>query len=131
MPFWQFFRNRLISWIGHTLLVQPSKSNCSNWKILFVLGSYEYLERLEGKIRDGIFFCVNKSDNYSVRYATIKGLLLKVTWATFSQFSCKWTFSDFSECIGYYICHKTHHRRLPRKWCSDTLYLFSYTLCAI
>ena len=30
------------------------------------MGSYEYLERLEGKIRDGIFFCVNKSDNYSV-----------------------------------------------------------------
>ena len=40
-------------------------SNHGNWKILFVLGSYEYLERLEGKIRDGIFFCVNKSDNYS------------------------------------------------------------------
>ena len=33
---------------------------------LIVLGFYEYLERLEGKIRDGIFFCVNKSDNYSV-----------------------------------------------------------------
>ena len=30
------------------------------------MGSYEYLVRLEGKIRDGIFFCVNKSDNYSV-----------------------------------------------------------------
>jgi hypothetical protein len=24
VPFWQFFRNRLISWIGHALLVQPS-----------------------------------------------------------------------------------------------------------
>ena len=35
-------------------------------KILFVSGSYEYLVRLEGKIRDGIFFCINKSDNYSV-----------------------------------------------------------------
>ena len=35
-------------------------------KVVFVLGSYEYLERLEGKVRDGIFFCVNKSDNYSV-----------------------------------------------------------------
>ena len=38
----------------------------SIWKILFVLGADEYLERLEGKIRDGIFFCVNKSDSYSL-----------------------------------------------------------------
>ena len=66
MPFWQFFRNRLIGWIGHALLVQPSKNYHSNRKILFVLGLYEYLERLEGKIRDGILFCVNKSGNYSV-----------------------------------------------------------------
>jgi hypothetical protein len=29
---------------------------------------YEYLESLEGKIRDGIFFCVNKSDNFSVSW---------------------------------------------------------------
>ena len=34
--------------------VQPSKSNRGNWKILFVLGSYEYLERLKGKIKEGI-----------------------------------------------------------------------------
>ena len=35
-------------------------------KCLFkwILGLYEFLERLEGKIRDGIFFC--KSNNYSV-----------------------------------------------------------------
>ena len=26
----------------------------------------EYLEGLEGRIRDGISFCVNKSDNFSV-----------------------------------------------------------------
>ena len=30
------------------------------------MGSYEYLARLEGKLIDGIFFCLNKSDNYSV-----------------------------------------------------------------
>ena len=30
--------------------------NRNNWKILFVLNSYEYLERLEGKIRDGKYF---------------------------------------------------------------------------
>ena len=29
---------------------------CGNWKNIFVLGSYEYLERMDGKIRDGIFF---------------------------------------------------------------------------
>ena len=27
---------------------------------------YGFLVRLEGKLRDGIFFCINKSDNYSV-----------------------------------------------------------------
>ena len=27
-----------------------------NWKILFVLGSYEFLERLEGKTTEGPFF---------------------------------------------------------------------------
>ena len=26
MSFWQFFRNRLIGWIGHAPLVQPSKT---------------------------------------------------------------------------------------------------------
>ena len=26
MPFWQFFLDRLIGWIGHALLVQPSKT---------------------------------------------------------------------------------------------------------
>ena len=36
--------------------MQPSKSNCGNGKIIFVLGSYEYLERWEGKTKDGIFF---------------------------------------------------------------------------
>ena len=28
----------------------------SIWKIIFVLGAYEYLERLEGKIRKCLFF---------------------------------------------------------------------------
>ena len=51
VPFWQFFRK---GWDGRALLVQPSKSNRGNTKKN--LGSYEYLERLEGKIRDRIFF---------------------------------------------------------------------------
>ena len=48
----------LFKWINWII----SKSDRDIGKILFVLGSYEYLVRLEGKIRDGIFFCVNKSD---------------------------------------------------------------------
>ena len=46
-----------------------SKSDCDIWKNVFVLGSFEYLVRLEGKNRDGIFFCINKSDNYSVTHS--------------------------------------------------------------
>ena len=52
----------LFKWINWII----SKSGRNIRKIPFVLGSYEYLERLDGKIRDGVFFCVNKSDNYSV-----------------------------------------------------------------
>ena len=44
MPFCQFFRKGLD---GHALLVWPSKTHHTNWKILFVLGANEYLERLE------------------------------------------------------------------------------------
>ena len=40
------------------LLVWPSKMHHSIWKILFVLGADEYLERLEGKIRKCLFFYV-------------------------------------------------------------------------
>ena len=45
-------------WDGRALLVQPSKMHHSIWKILFVLGANEYLERLEGKIRKCLFFYV-------------------------------------------------------------------------
>jgi hypothetical protein len=38
------------------------------------------LESLEGKIRDGIFFCVNKSDNFSVRVFSPSD-----TWKKLSQ----------------------------------------------
>jgi hypothetical protein len=34
------------------------KNPSQEFKILFVLGSYEYLERLEGKIRKCLFFYV-------------------------------------------------------------------------
>ena len=52
----------LFKWINWII----SKSDRDIGINLFILGSYEYLERLDGKIRDGIFFCINKSDNYSV-----------------------------------------------------------------
>ena len=55
MPFWQFFRE---AWEACALLVQTSKMHHSIWKILFVLGADEYLERLEGKIRKSLFFYV-------------------------------------------------------------------------
>ena len=38
----------------------------SIWKILFVLGAYEYLERKEGKIRKCLFFYVRIFKNNSV-----------------------------------------------------------------
>ena len=63
MPFWQFFR---MGWDGHALLVRPSKMHHSIWKILFVLGAYEYLERQEGKIRKCLFFYVKILWNNSV-----------------------------------------------------------------
>ena len=48
MPVWQFFRK---GWDGRALLVQPSEMRHTIWKILFVSGADEYLERLEGRIR--------------------------------------------------------------------------------
>ena len=58
MLIWQFFRK---GWDGRALLVQPSKTHHSIWKIIFVLGADEYLERLEGKIRGCLFFYVKNS----------------------------------------------------------------------
>ena len=61
VPFWQFFRK---NWDGCALLVQPQKVIMAIEKLfLFWVPMNTYLERLEGRIRDGIFFCVNKSDN--------------------------------------------------------------------
>ena len=55
VPFWQFFR---MGWDGRALLGQPSRIPHRNWKIIFVLGAYEYLERQEDKIRKCLFFYV-------------------------------------------------------------------------
>ena len=57
VPFGQFFRT---GWDdhGHALLGRPSRIHHGNWKIIFVLGADEYVERLEGKIREFLFFYV-------------------------------------------------------------------------
>ena len=55
MPFWQFFREGRD---GRALLVRPSRIPCWIWKIPFVLGSYELLAMLGGKIRKLPFFRV-------------------------------------------------------------------------
>ena len=44
----------------------------SIWKILFVLGADEYLERLEGKIRKCLFFNGKILKNNSVIVAALK-----------------------------------------------------------
>jgi hypothetical protein len=41
---------------GRALLVRPSRIPCWISKILFALGSYEFLAMLEGKTRKGLFF---------------------------------------------------------------------------
>ena len=55
VPFWQVFR---MGWDGRALLGRPSRIPHRNWKIIFVLGANEYMERLEGKIRECLFFYV-------------------------------------------------------------------------
>ena len=50
MPFWQFFSKGRD---GRALLVQSSRIPRWISKIIFVLGSYEFLAMLEGKIRKG------------------------------------------------------------------------------
>ena len=55
VPFWQFF---WMDWDGRALLDRPSRIPHRNWKIIFVLGADEYIERLEGKIRECLFFYV-------------------------------------------------------------------------
>ena len=37
MPFWQFFRSRLIGWIGHALLVQSSKTAYRIMLLFYIL----------------------------------------------------------------------------------------------
>ena len=53
VPFRQFFK---MGWDGLALLGGPSRIPHRNWKIIFVLGANEYIERLEGKVIECLFF---------------------------------------------------------------------------
>ena len=55
LSFIEIYQEVLIQWIDWINWI-ISKSNHNIWKILFVLASYEYLERLKGKIRKCLFF---------------------------------------------------------------------------
>ena len=51
MPFWQFFRNRLIGWIGHALLVQPSKTAHRIFFLFYIL-IFVYFFKYETIVRN-------------------------------------------------------------------------------
>jgi len=53
VPFWQFFRQGRS---GRALLVWPSRIPHRISKNIFALGADEFLEMLEGKIREAPFF---------------------------------------------------------------------------
>ena len=52
----RYFGNFSEGWDGSALLVHPSRIPCWISKIIFALGSYEFLAILEGKTRKGLFF---------------------------------------------------------------------------
>ena len=72
VPFWQFFRQGRD---GRALLVQPSRIPHRISKILFVLGTYEFLAMLEGKIRETPFLKV-QSGKITVWFASKQSLKL-------------------------------------------------------
>ena len=47
-----------MGWDGRALLGRPSRIPRRNWKIIFVFGADEYIERLEGKSIECLFFYV-------------------------------------------------------------------------
>ena len=62
------------------MLIQVDESGymyriISNSDIILVFGSYEFLVRLEDKIRNDIFFCVNESNDNSVLGSVCKKVM--------------------------------------------------------
>ena len=58
MPFWQFLRNRLNGWIGHALLVQPSKmAHGIFFSLLYLIFSFIFLNTKPlSKVAPGLLF---------------------------------------------------------------------------
>jgi hypothetical protein len=69
-----------MAWDGHDLLGLPSRIPHRNWKIIFVLGADEYIERLEGKIIECLFFYAKILYNNSVGKTFQLHKLLKQTF---------------------------------------------------
>ena len=67
MPFWKFFRK---GQDGHVLLMQPSRIPHRISKTLFVLGSHEYLKRLEGKL-ERAYSLMLKYSEITARYVHV------------------------------------------------------------
>ena len=65
-----------MGWDGRALLGRPSRIPHRNWKILFVLAADEYIERLEGNIRECLFFYVKIFQNNSVNLVSVDSTLL-------------------------------------------------------
>ena len=64
-----------MGWDGSALLGRPSIIPHRNWKIIFVLGADEYIETLEGKIGECLFFYVKIFYNISVLYFILPGMV--------------------------------------------------------
>ena len=84
VPFIDFIQNMSKTWSkclsGRILRINWIISRIPHRisEILFVLGSYEYLERLEGKIRKCLFFYVKIFQNNSVGSHAISKVVLIV-----------------------------------------------------
>ena len=63
VPFWQFFRNRLIGWIAHALLVQASISAHRKWPEMVVSTSTNQIWTFS---RNGLWFGFSERDTSSV-----------------------------------------------------------------
>ena len=75
VPFGQFFR---LGQDGRALLVQPSRIPRWISKIIFALGSYEFLAMLEGKVERAYSFRV-QSRKIRVCVDTLKNIIFVTT----------------------------------------------------
>ena len=111
MPIWQFSRNRLIGWIGHALLVQPSKTAHRIFFFLFYTLIFIYFIKYETIVRSSTWSFGHLdpdpssvfSDWHSSRFCckcilfTTKNEFLslnpKKTWLLGGVFGENWSFS--------------------------------------